>query len=232
MIPMNGLLAQYHESMLEFLHRISSPSSPSPADRMPSISGPCLLGSLYQVHVFLYYDFVLTIAPSPSAQMFRKKTFSTSYNIHEGSLMKRGEKRKSWKRRWIVLQRGMIRWYQNENKAKQKGSLSIFGCSVRCEKDSHDRHLILIDGTSRSGGIFVMRAESTRERDAWMDDIRFACRDPTDPRISSSAEIAITARPTSEPIVYVQQLLLSKLFGPPADIGLEVDRVLKTSFAH
>eukprot|EP01028_Stygiella_incarcerata_P006517 TRINITY_DN26676_c0_g1_i5.p1 TRINITY_DN26676_c0_g1~~TRINITY_DN26676_c0_g1_i5.p1 ORF type:complete len:660 (+),score=160.01 TRINITY_DN26676_c0_g1_i5:107-2086(+) len=240
MMPMNALLIQYQESMLEFLEKISSPS-PSPKDGgekeergnwMPSVSGPCLLGSLYQVHVFLYYDFVLTIAPSSAAQRPRNKTFSMSYTIREGSLMKKGEKRKSWKRRWIVLQRGMIRWYQNESKTKQKGSLSIFGCSVRGEKDSHDRPLILIDGTSRCGGMFVMRCESAKERDAWMDDIRFACRDPTDPRISSSAEVPITARPTSEPIVYVQQLLLSKLFGPPVDIGLEVDRVLKTSFAH
>ena len=74
---------------------------------------------------------------------------------HEGLMKKRGRLVKTWRLRWFVLERGVLRYFERRD-GVLKGTLQLFGEGVECRRlDSSDVHA---KGAGRGEVALVVRA--------------------------------------------------------------------------
>ncbi|KAH6570041.1 hypothetical protein BASA50_006410 [Batrachochytrium salamandrivorans] len=114
--------------------------------------------------------------------------------IMSGYLLKKGEQRRSWKRRWFVLRPGMLSYYQNDKEYEILNLISLADVTTIAQVDLRRRPFVFAMVTRKR--TYYVSASSLPDRDTWMDAIRKAHRSV---RRSLSATAPSSLRAVSRP---------------------------------
>lgn len=117
------------------------------------------------------------------AMYFEESTVSTpainpsqfAINSKEGYLIKLGLHRKNWKKRWFVLFKNELRYYENEESNSPLRVINLFEAST-VEKDPTKEFCFRLVTHHRT---FYMCAQSAEEMDQWMEKLSWKLQNLT-----------------------------------------------------
>lgn len=91
----------------------------------------------------------------------------------QGWIWKRGQRVQNWKRRWMHVDGGCIRYFEDEAKRVEKGSVALLlGTTVRFDPSTlHDGHPCVVVSTPERSD-FVFHGESQEKTVRWVANIR------------------------------------------------------------
>jgi len=160
-----GVTTQYGEVPRAAPPVVSAAVSPSPSmgmdinvieEESSSQSSEIIVGSTSKSAIVQASETVIT--PKP-------KDF-------EGYLMKKGQKRRNWTKRWFSLKGGRITYYVDERKKQQKGEIHMdSGTSIY--ETTNKSYGFLIENTERK---IYLCAQSEQERQQWLSSLRLSVR--------------------------------------------------------
>lgn len=112
-------------------------------------------------------------APLPVATPTEKPAAQATTGARlRGWLHKRGLNVKSWKLRWIILQRGCVYYYENPHSAKSRGFFSLQGYSVARAPDARWPSSFMLVPTNKGERTWYFMAANDNEMLEWMEAIR------------------------------------------------------------
>lgn len=90
----------------------------------------------------------------------------------EGYLLKKGEEKKEFQRRWFVLKGNLLFYFQKKQDKEPLGVLVLEACSVQVS--SHARYAFEIAFDGQGTRTYVLAADNDEEMQAWMKAISHA----------------------------------------------------------
>eukprot|EP00731_Ephydatia_muelleri_P004117 Em0002g293a len=99
-------------------------------------------------------------------------------NSKEGYLVKLGFHRKNWKRRWFVLFKNELKYYENEDLTPRSTPLRVINlCEAsKVEKDPTKEFCFRLVTSHRT---FLMCAQSAKEMDEWVEKLSWKLQNLT-----------------------------------------------------
>ncbi|KAJ3364232.1 hypothetical protein HDU91_002665 [Kappamyces sp. JEL0680] len=149
-----------------------------------------------------------------------------------GFLKKKGEQRRSWKKRWFVLRAAKLSYYKNEKEYETLNLIPLQKIhsvsAIELEKRQHVFGIVTKERT------FYLQASTKAEMESWIEQIRSAVRtsfpetrlsvlssSPLPPTIPPITISAGTPRPAAE--------VMSPLSSPPRTWSHDMSRIGSTS---
>jgi len=90
----------------------------------------------------------------------------------EGMLLKKGQKRRNWTKRWFALRDGIMLYYHNEKKKQIKGEVKILKTTI-VDKLPTKSFGFYIENTDKK---MLLRAKDEIEQQTWIEAIQLAIR--------------------------------------------------------
>ncbi|OAJ40278.1 hypothetical protein BDEG_24033 [Batrachochytrium dendrobatidis JEL423] len=102
------------------------------------------------------------------------ETLAKEHIIMSGYLLKKGEQRRSWKRRWFVLRPGMLSYYQSDKEYEILNIIPLADITTIAQVELRKR--LFVFGMVTRKRTYYVCASSAVDRDTWMTAIKAAHR--------------------------------------------------------
>jgi len=156
------------------------PDISSRASMEPPVSNHSNLNSSTQITQPSALGRSMNAVPEPTAVSINN--FATSISsafinaLKIGYMVKRGDKMKSWKKRWFVLTHDKLQYYKNQTSGESGeaalGELNFFVCSDLQLADPKELKRFLCFSITTPGRIWYFSCDSREDLESWMDAIK------------------------------------------------------------
>jgi len=103
----------------------------------------------------------------------------------EGYLRKQGEKFKTWKKRWFVLKRNELNYYEKKGDKKLKGTI-VLEPDFKISVSSIKSHCFQIMPHDKSKRIYYIHGENDKEAEEWITTLEKAKMVSSTPLVPST----------------------------------------------
>jgi hypothetical protein len=95
----------------------------------------------------------------------------------EGYLNKKAETGSLWKKRYFVINSGILLWYKNKEDTKIASSFVLEGCNASAVPDRQfNRKFCFVVSSINFSRSYVFQAENYKERDSWIEAVNQAAQ--------------------------------------------------------
>ena len=112
--------------------------------------------------------------PKPNTELEAQALINSPHNLHSGWITKQGGRIRTWKRRYMVLHKGCLYYFENEKSQKQKGSLSLPGYVITeyNELKDYPNCCIKLAHKNPNKRVYFICTSSQHEKERWVEFIQ------------------------------------------------------------
>ena len=112
--------------------------------------------------------------PKPNTELEAQTLIHSPDNLHSGWIVKQGGRIRTWRRRYMVLHKGCLYYFENEKSQKQKGSLSLPGYVLTESNEVKDypNCCIKLAHKNPNKRVYFICTASQREKERWIESIQ------------------------------------------------------------
>ena len=112
--------------------------------------------------------------PKPNTELEAQALIHSPDNLHSGWIIKQGGRIRTWRRRYMILHKGCLYYFENEKSQKQKGSLALPGYVLTEYNDIKDypNCCIKLAHKNPNKRVYYICTSSQREKERWIESIQ------------------------------------------------------------